>query len=241
MIEWLLPLAMSGISAGSSAYAANIASQGQEDANAQNLAIADAQMKFQENAFRNRHQWEVEDLRAAGLNPILSATGGQAPVPSGASATMQSTKRDSSEYLASSSKGIVDAINGILSALKTGSETGNINKESKILENKIGQSASDKTTAENQAIKSKYDAIMASELARDQKYKADMSKISSAKAANELLAETPELAKWRHRGESLKTWLDTGGEIMRIFNRNRVIYSPKNNKPSIPYRDYGRR
>lgn len=32
--------------------------------------------KHQKEAMRNRHQWEVADMRKAGLNPILSATGG---------------------------------------------------------------------------------------------------------------------------------------------------------------------
>ena len=45
--------------------------------------------KRQKEAAQNAHQWEVADLRKAGLNPILSATGGSgasagsAPVPSG--------------------------------------------------------------------------------------------------------------------------------------------------------------
>lgn len=32
--------------------------------------------KHQKEAMKNRHQWEVDDMRKAGLNPILSATGG---------------------------------------------------------------------------------------------------------------------------------------------------------------------
>lgn len=40
--------------------------------------------KHQKEVMKNRHQWEVEDLRKAGLNPILSAggqgTSGNAPV-----------------------------------------------------------------------------------------------------------------------------------------------------------------
>lgn len=32
--------------------------------------------KHQKQVMQNRHQWEVDDMRKAGLNPILSATGG---------------------------------------------------------------------------------------------------------------------------------------------------------------------
>lgn len=32
--------------------------------------------KHQKEVMKNRHQWEVDDMRKAGLNPILSATGG---------------------------------------------------------------------------------------------------------------------------------------------------------------------
>jgi len=37
---------------------------------------ARASMRFQEKSAKHAHQWEVDDLRKAGLNPILSGTGG---------------------------------------------------------------------------------------------------------------------------------------------------------------------
>ncbi len=49
---------------------------------------AKSQMGFQEKMSRTQHQREVEDLRAAGLNPILSAGGPGAASPAGAMATM---------------------------------------------------------------------------------------------------------------------------------------------------------
>lgn len=73
------------------------------DTNAANSEIAMRQMQFQEYMSNTAHQREVEDLRKAGLNPILSATHGGASTPGGASATMVAPQFENSAKSAADS------------------------------------------------------------------------------------------------------------------------------------------
>jgi len=73
----MIPLVMAGISA-------LLQAKGAADANSASVAASDHQMDFQREMRASAHQTEVQDLRAAGLNPILSAGGSGASMAPGA-------------------------------------------------------------------------------------------------------------------------------------------------------------
>lgn len=107
----LNPVALLGTGLGMAGdiYSAYTTSQGEREANEASLTSAREQMDFQERMSNTAHQREVADLRAAGLNPVLSANSG-ASTPVGTSVDVQNSAPNLSGI---ASRGVQTALQGM--------------------------------------------------------------------------------------------------------------------------------
>lgn len=179
-------LATSLIGGAASAY-------GQYQANKENRKLAKEQMDFQERMSSTAHQRQVKDLRAAGLNPILSANSG-ASSPAGATATMENALE----------KGVSSAI-----------ESRRLKKEMDAVDSQTSLNRAQESAAESQALLTTNSAKVAKEQLKQLESQTDAvrseSKLRKTQAEIDNMMAIPDAI-----GSRVKSFIEGGNSAKQL-------------------------
>lgn len=183
------------------------ARQGQQDTNVANAALAQKQMDFQERMSGTAHQREVADLRAAGLNPILSGTGGAgASTPGGAMATMENPQASMGAGMSSAGEAVSSIkVGPQMAAAKANAQAANSAATSAAAQAAIDSAKRDILLGSPVEVqvgdRKRIPSLLRRQLEAETSSAQSGAKRASGEAARvdaftELIKEHPDLAKW---------------------------------------------
>jgi len=107
---------------------------GQKKANEANRDISREQMAFQERMSSSAYQRSMEDMKKAGLNPMLAYMKGGASTPAGASIPAQSTTAKSADMLVQAIPALVNTLNTQANTAKTLAEEDKTKAQTRLID-----------------------------------------------------------------------------------------------------------
>ena len=140
---------MAAVAGAIAAGAASVASSGlsfygQVLANRSNERNVKKQLEFQEKMYRHRYRYQMQDMRKAGLNPILAYSQGPPGAPSGAAARVENVFGDVD--LGEGVSSAISAYRNTQEAQRVQASTQNINEDTKL---KAAQETTERTKQAN--------------------------------------------------------------------------------------------
>lgn len=191
-----------------------------DEANKTNVAITDKQMDFQKYMSNTAHRREVDDLRAAGLNPILSANSG-ASTPAGAAATVNPVTSDLSNVISSALNvanmkkelALKDSQDDLLKAQKIAADATTISNLSSARE-------TDARRALTEFNLGRQTSIFNSELnagVYDKKAQADAAASEADKLRSDFIKRNPKLDYWLNKLPGVSGSAHSGAQTFKLL------------------------